>query len=60
MKPVTNSDVQIVDGDFHVLQRTNETEESKNATYWKVYIPVGAAGVCNGKLMFTATDRNGA
>jgi len=43
--------------DFYVPQRINETYDSMNATFWKVQIPVGAGGVCNGKILFTATDR---
>ncbi|MBN2368113.1 hypothetical protein JXC34_03765 [Candidatus Woesearchaeota archaeon] len=55
MTQLTNSDVMIPD--FQVDQRTDDSEESTNQTYWKVQVPIGAGGVCNGKVMFTATDR---
>ena len=42
---------------FNVPQRINDTYDSMNATFWKVQIPVGAGGVCNGKILFSATDR---
>ena len=42
---------------FYVPQRVNDSLESINSTYWKVQIPVGAGGVCNGKILFSATDR---
>ncbi len=42
---------------FYVPQRTNEVLDSNNLTYWKLQIPIGAGGVCNGKILFTATDR---
>jgi len=42
---------------FYVPQRTSETQESINNTYWRIQIPSGAAGRCNGKLLFTAYDR---
>ncbi len=54
MTEITGSDVQIEN--FLVPQRTNETHDQINTTYWRVYIPVGAGGVCNGKLQFTAED----
>lgn len=42
---------------FYVPQRTSESADSINQTYWKVQIPIGAGGVCNGKILFTATDK---
>ena len=55
MTQLTNSDVMIPG--FWVNQRTDDTQESINQTWWKVQVPTGAGGVCNGKVMFTATDR---
>jgi len=56
MTPLTDSSTMI--SNFYVPQRTNETnDDSITETYWKVQIPIGAAGVCNGKILFTATDR---
>jgi hypothetical protein len=42
---------------FYVPQRTSPSEDSINITYWKIAVPVGAGGVCQGKILFTATDR---
>jgi hypothetical protein len=42
---------------FYVFQRTSETLDSINSTYWKLAIPPGAGGRCNGKILFTASDR---
>ncbi|MFH2020358.1 MAG: hypothetical protein ABIJ34_03025 [archaeon] len=42
---------------YWVPQRVSETAESVNSTYWKIFIPAGAGGVCNGKILFTASDR---
>jgi hypothetical protein len=57
MPTLTGSNVQIES--FFVPQRISETADSYNNTYWKVYIPVGAGGTCNGKILFTASDRLG-
>lgn len=54
MTEITNSDVMIEN--FLVPQRELETEDQVNSTWWKVLIPVGAGGICEGKLMFTAED----
>lgn len=43
--------------DLYVEQRTSETQDSINSTYWKIWIPTGAGGVCNGKVLFSGTDR---
>jgi hypothetical protein len=56
MYNLTGTDVMF--RDFYVSQRTGAVD-SMNLTYWKVYIPVGAGGVCNGKLVFTAQDMVG-
>ena len=45
--------------DIFVPQRVDESLESINSTYWKLQIPPAAGGVCNGKILFTATDRFG-
>jgi hypothetical protein len=42
---------------FYMPQRTSESADSTNKTYWKILIPGGAGGVCNGKILFTASDR---
>jgi len=53
--PLTASSAMI--SGFYVPQRTDEATDSINSTYWKLKIPVGAGGVCNGKILFSATDR---
>lgn len=57
MNPLTASSVKI--DNFWVNQRVSETNDSLNRTYWRIQIPTGAGGVCNGKLLFTASDRGG-
>jgi hypothetical protein len=42
---------------YFVPQRTSPTDDSMNITYWKISIPIGAGGVCNGKILFTASDK---
>jgi hypothetical protein len=56
---LTSTDTEIYD--FYVPQRTGEgpNNDSTNITHWRVQIPVGAGGVCNGKIVFTASDRSG-
>lgn len=35
--------------------RTNETVNDRvNSTYWRVYVPIGVAGTCNGSIVFGA------
>ena len=43
--------------DFYVPQQTVDGTESIDYTYWRLQIPVGAGGVCNGKVLFSASDR---
>ena len=53
--PLTVASAMI--SNFYVRQRTDEAQDSINATYWRLKIPIGAGGVCNGKILFTASDR---
>lgn len=55
MTPLTSTTTMI--GNFYIRQRTDEVLDSYNATYWKLYAPIGAGGICSGKILFTATDR---
>jgi len=57
MTQLTSNPVLIPD--FYVPQRVSPTSDSVNSTYWKVQIPVGAGGVCHGKILFSASDRTG-
>ena len=42
--------------DFYVPQRTDEGAESFNYTFWRLQIPIGAGGICTGKILFSASD----
>ena len=42
---------------FYIPQRTDPAQESTNSTFWKLQIPVGAGGICNGKILFSASDK---
>ena len=42
---------------YFVPQRVDEEIDSVNSTYWKIYIPNGAGGLCTGKILFTASDK---
>ncbi|MBN2421976.1 hypothetical protein JXB41_02005 [Candidatus Woesearchaeota archaeon] len=48
------SDIMITD--FHIAKTTNQTYPETNSTFWKIWIPPYAGGICNGKLLFTAGD----
>ena len=54
---LTSSPVEI--GNFTLEQRTNDSNyewgEDLNVTYWRIYIPPGTTGFCNGTLLFSAT-----
>jgi len=43
---------------FTLYQRLNDSSPKfgydKNATYWRIYIPPGTTGYCNGTIRFTA------
>jgi hypothetical protein len=55
MVQLTGSSIML--NPYYVPQRTSETADSYNRTYWRIEIPTGVGGVCNGKLLFSATDR---
>ncbi len=55
MYPLTSS-TSMIPGYF-VPQRTSESQDSIGSTYWRLQIPSGAGGVCDGKILFTASDR---
>jgi hypothetical protein len=54
MTQLTSSAVNITD--FYIPRQTSDTVESIGYTYWKIQIPAGAGGVCNGKILFTASE----
>ena len=51
------SDTSTMIPNFYVFQQTNDSLESINSTYWRLRIPVAAGGICNGKVLFTGSDR---
>lgn len=48
--------------EFNVPQRQNDTGQffdDTNATYWRIYVPVGVAGSCSGNIVFGAVQASG-
>ncbi|MBU0758642.1 MAG: hypothetical protein KKF44_11340 [Nanoarchaeota archaeon] len=41
--------------DLSMVKQTTEDDFMSNSTYWKLKIPSGVGGVCNGKLLFSAS-----
>lgn len=42
---------------FNLDRRTNDTDnEALNSTYWRIYVPTGVAGTCQGNIMFGAVQ----
>ena len=47
--------------DFNLTRRTNDTENKAiQQTYWRIYVPTGVAGTCEGFIKFGATTANAA
>jgi len=47
---------------FGLYQRKNDTDQGVddvNQTYWRIYVPLGVAGTCNGTILFGATTAAG-
>jgi len=45
---------------FNLIQRTDDIDHNAiNSTYWRIYVPVGVAGTCEGKIIFGATKASG-
>ena len=45
---------------FDLNYRQDDTyDEAVNATYWRIYVPVGVAGTCRGNIVFGATRASG-
>jgi hypothetical protein len=40
---------------FNIEKTTDEASPKLNSTYWRLQIPSGAGGICNGKVLFTAS-----
>ena len=56
MTNLTSNQVGIAN--FTLYQRINDSSEEFghdfNATYWRIYIPLGVTGFCNGTILFVA------
>jgi len=45
---------------FSLDYRQNDTiNEATNSTYWRIYVPLGVAGTCQGNIVFGATKATG-
>ena len=45
---------------FELDYRTNDTvNEAIKEAYWRIYVPLGVAGTCNGSIIFGATQASG-
>lgn len=45
---------------FELAARTNDTlNEAIKESYWRIYVPIGVAGTCNGTIVFGATQAVG-
>ena len=40
-------------------KQSDITNDAVNSTYWRIYVPVGIAGTCNGNVVFGATKAAG-
>jgi hypothetical protein len=56
MYNITNSSTMIPGSTIPSRTDDNVYGISRNATYWKLQIPTGIAGTCNGTLIFSAVD----
>ncbi len=48
--------------EFDLNYRQNDTDQGVddyNTTYWRIYVPLGVAGTCNGTILFGATTAAG-
>ena len=45
---------------LNLRQRQNDsTDDTRNTTYWRIYVPKGVAGSCQGHIVFVATQSPG-
>ena len=46
--------------DFELSSRTNDAaNDAYKESYWRIYVPRGVAGTCNGTIIFGATQAAG-
>ena len=56
----TNLTTTAVIKNFNLTRRQNDAvNEAWNQTYWRIYVPTGVAGTCEGFIKFGATTANG-
>ncbi len=55
MRILTNTSAKT---NFTLFQRTDDTANGndKNSTYWRLSVPLGVGGLCNGTIIFGATQ----
>ena len=56
MQNVTNQSRQVFNLTIGQRFKDSAVGNSTNSTYWKLQIPLGAAGVCNGTIIFRAVQ----
>jgi hypothetical protein len=57
----TNLSTTAVIRNFNLTARFNDTvSEAVKLSHWRIYVPIGVAGTCNGNIIFGATTANGA
>jgi hypothetical protein len=50
----------VVTRNFNLNYRQNDSDtHAANATYWRIYVPLGVGGTCNGTVIFGATQTAG-
>ena len=58
MTNISNSSMPI--SNFTIIARTNDTSPhvgaDRNFTFWRLQVPTGVTGTCNGTIIFSATD----
>ena len=59
MYNLTNQTIQVPD--LTIAERQDDTQlaNSTNVTYWRLQVPLGASGICNGTIVFGAVDARG-
>jgi len=56
----TNLSAAVVTRRYNLDYRTNDTDNlAFNQTYWRIYVPLGVGGTCNGSIVFGATQAPG-
>jgi len=57
----TNLTSGVVTKEYNLDYRKNDTaNEATNETFWRIYVPIGVGGTCNGSIVFGASQVPGA